>query len=310
MTIRDILKDSPTISLFVDAVLKIDPDHQAYLEKSLGTHTPEVIRVLEELAGYAKRIILDRLPIFAADYIWMCREFKEEQLYFHRHGEYRLKTLLEAKEKVYDNHEYMGRYINGILLSQFLWGNHATSFSLFKTEFLEKNPKNYVHLDIGSGHGLFLVLAAEDKKCGQLNAWDISQSSLAATTKALKQMDISIDLNIREQDLLDNSGVYDQFDSVICSEVLEHTENPEKGLKHIYQILKPGGRAYINVPINSPAPDHIYLWRKTEEVRNLFINCGFQVESFYELPVSGVTVERAKKFNFDISCVGILRKPE
>lgn len=309
MSIRDLLKNSPSILSFVDEVLKIDPDHDGYLEKSLGNHSPQVVANLEILAGFAKRIIQDRLSIFAADYIWMCKEFKEEQLYFHRHGEYRLKTLAQAKEKIYDNDKYMGRYINGILLSQFLWGNHAASFNLFKTEFLRDNPEHYVHLDIGSGHGLFLVLTADDKKCGQLNAWDISKSSLEATTKALKQMDVKIDLHIKEQDLLENSGVYNHFDSIICSEVLEHTEDPEKGLKHIHQILKPGGRAYINVPINSPAPDHIYLWRKTEEVRSLFISCGFQIESFLEFPASGLTVERAKKFNFDISCIGILKKP-
>jgi 2-polyprenyl-3-methyl-5-hydroxy-6-metoxy-1,4-benzoquinol methylase len=239
----------------------------------------------------------------------MCEEFKAEQLFFHRHHHYRLNTLVEAKLRVYDNAEYMGRYINGILLSQFLWANHARSFHLFGAEFLAKNPPQFKHLDIGSGHGLFLAIAAQNQNFSELHAWDISQSSLEATKKALKTMGVEVNLFVKEQDLLDNSGLHNEFDSVICSEVLEHTENPEAGLKHIYQILKPGGRAYINVPINSPAPDHIFLWRKTDEVRDLFSQCGFEIEQFHEFPASGISLERAKKFDFDISCIGILKKP-
>jgi ubiquinone/menaquinone biosynthesis C-methylase UbiE len=41
------------------------------------------------------------------------------------------------------------------------------------------------------------------------------------------------------------------FDKVICSEVLEHLQDPDIALKEIARVLKPGGRALISIP-NEP----------------------------------------------------------
>lgn len=38
------------------------------------------------------------------------------------------------------------------------------------------------------------------------------------------------------------------FDVVICSEVLEHVDDPEGSLRIIYSLLRPGGRALMTVP--------------------------------------------------------------
>ncbi len=74
--------------------------------------------------------------------------------------------------------------------------------------------------------------------------------------------------------------------------------------------LRPGGRLFLNIPVNSPAPDHIYLWRDPEEIRAMIIDHGYEIESFSALPPTGKTLEQAKKFNLDISCIAIARKPE
>jgi SAM-dependent methyltransferase len=38
------------------------------------------------------------------------------------------------------------------------------------------------------------------------------------------------------------------FDSVVCLEVLEHTQNPVRLIEEIYRILKPGGKLLLSVP--------------------------------------------------------------
>ncbi len=38
------------------------------------------------------------------------------------------------------------------------------------------------------------------------------------------------------------------FDTVVCTEVLEHLLDPRKALKNIYRILKPGGLLLVSVP--------------------------------------------------------------
>ena len=309
MTLEQTLKEHPTLLKFTKAQLEAWPDHDLFLAKTFKEYPKDLIETLEDIAILIDSLIEKELPLFTNNYKWMCDRFKEEQLYFHRNKKYRLNTIEEAKEKIYDNDEYMSKYIRGILLSQLFWPNHARAFYFYKTQFLPKNKENYSHLDIGAGHGLFLALTALDPKHGQLEAWDISATSLQETKNTLKTMNITEEINVLEQDVLDDSGIRDRYDSLICSEVLEHTEDPESGLRHILSILKPGGRAFINVPVNSPAPDHLFLWRSTDEVRSLFTEIGFVIEEFEEYPATGISLDRAKRLNLDISCVAILKKP-
>ena len=46
-----------------------------------------------------------------------------------------------------------------------------------------------------------------------------------------------------------------QFDFIVCTEVLEHCQNPKKLLNEMYRVLKSGGRALITVP---------FLWGEHE----------------------------------------------
>lgn len=54
------------------------------------------------------------------------------------------------------------------------------------------------------------------------------------------------------------------FDSVICTEVLEHLADPDRCLCEVRRVLKPGGHAYISVPQSwcLHYPPHDY-WRFT-----------------------------------------------
>jgi SAM-dependent methyltransferase len=39
------------------------------------------------------------------------------------------------------------------------------------------------------------------------------------------------------------------FDSVLCTEVLEHLEWPRESVKEMYRVLRPGGKLYLTVPM-------------------------------------------------------------
>ena len=55
------------------------------------------------------------------------------------------------------------------------------------------------------------------------------------------------------------------FDVIVCTEVLEHTENPFRAAEELHRMLRVGGTALISTPFNfrihGPLPDN---WRFTE----------------------------------------------
>lgn len=72
--------------------------------------------------------------------------------------------------------------------------------------------------------------------------------------------------------LADNS-----FDSVVCTQVFEHLEFPEKSASEIYRVLKPGGHLLVTVPqMNELHEEPRDYWRYTKfGIESLFCNVGF-----------------------------------
>jgi SAM-dependent methyltransferase len=56
----------------------------------------------------------------------------------------------------------------------------------------------------------------------------------------------TIHMDITHTDCEDNS-----FDLIICNHVLEHIPDDKKAMKELYRILKPGGKAILQVPIST-----------------------------------------------------------
>jgi len=120
--------------------------------------------------------------------------------------------------------------------------------------------------------------------------------------------DLQQQISLLQQDVLQAPEKTEHFDSAIISEVLEHLETPDAALQVLYTALRPGGRIFINVPVNSPAPDHIFLWRHPDAITELVQCQGFRIDESYRIPVTGKTIEEAIRQNLDISCVIIAHK--
>ena len=303
------LSDHPCLHRVVSEVLAVWPEHESYCETRFRDDPPGFLRRSEDLASLVLKLVGPDLRTYCADYRWMCEAFVAEEYFFRSEGRYRLSTFKEAYEQIYSNAEYMSRYVRGILISQFIWSPHALAFDYFRTHFLPGNESGARHLEVGPGHGLGLYFASQDPRIGTLEAWDVSQSSVAATRHALTQLGVTRPVNLVEQDVLAAPARESAFDSAVISEVLEHLERPDLALATLRGALRPGGRIFINVPVNSPAPDHIYLWTSHEEFVGWVQSHGFEIESTQFLPVTGATLDRAAKRKLSISCVVIARRP-
>jgi 2-polyprenyl-3-methyl-5-hydroxy-6-metoxy-1,4-benzoquinol methylase len=299
----------PDLSSLMQLQYERTPAHRKYLEARLSHASADSLPMLEVLAKQIRALAGSRLPDICDNYDFICKIVREEEMFFRRHGKYRLENFADANRLVYSDTEYMGKYMDGLLLTQIYWSNHSASYRFYKEVFLGNAPKGYDYLEIGPGHGLLLYQAISDEKSGSVTGWDLSEASINHTREALKMLGVrDKHPSLVLQDLYtvdDNSA---KFDCITFSEVLEHLEDPNGALIKLRSLLKPDGRLFVNVPINSPAPDHLYLLRSPEEAIAAVRDAGFEIEHAEFYPMTNHTMEQARKHQLTISACIIARR--
>lgn len=304
----------PAVAALADIVATQWPEHAGYIAKSLDGRSPADMAVSNDLAECIFKLA-DHVPggidELCRDYRFLCEDIVvPEEIHFRRHGNYRLSSFDEANRECYANAPFMARYMNGLLLSDVLWANHAAAFASFVNDYLPLVADQADHLEIGPGHGLFLYFAARSSRVAKVSGWDVSPTSIAATREALvtlgspKIAELTLQ-NLFEAPSADGARL---FDSIVMSEILEHLEDPVAALQAAAKYLKPGGTLFVNVPANSPAPDHIFLFNGLDHAVEIVERAGLTVIENKEFPMSGATLERARKHKLSISCVVIARK--
>lgn len=138
-------------------------------------------------------------------------------------SEQSLKINTEYYDKLYSSGGY-GHDDTEDTFQRFYWERQKYVAALFN---------NYIKgkvLDIGCGEGELSRFIVSD----ELHLADISGVALK---KASKFADSATVCNMYKLPFGDES-----FDSVICTEVIYHIENPELAFQEIKRVLKPGGR--------------------------------------------------------------------
>lgn len=310
MNFEEIKKHHLNIWTLIKCILDDYPEHRRYIEEGILSHRKDDLIVLDRLAKSVLEIANGNsvtLKNLASGYRWMCESFTKEELYFRRNGTYRCKSLNQAIEETYSNKEIMKKYMDGLLISQVLWSNHFRVFLYFTSRFLSKLPNHFNYLEIGCGHGLYICEAARHKNSKKLTGWDISSQSIMHTSRVLEQFNLNKKVTLEQQDIYDKRPD-NVFDALVLGEILEHLETPDIALKNLANQLKSGGMVFINFPINSPAPDHIYLLKTIEEVVSLVRNAGYKVLETEAFPMTGYNIERAISSKVTISVVVIAEK--
>ncbi len=305
----------PHLDRLSERLIALWPKHERYVEKSLAKRPPDVMRVSDDLARIIFLIARDvdgGIDRLIADYQYTCEKITlPEEIYFQRHKKYRLSSFADAERECYANAPLMQKYMNGVIVSGVYWSNHAHAFAAFVDDYLPRLPEGADHLEIGPGHGALLHWAAAKPGLGRIEGWDVSPTSIANTRRALTSMGIDRPVELRLGDLFDTARTAEipPFDSVVMSEVIEHTEDPVGAMRAAAAHLKPGGYLWINVPANSPMPDHIYLVENPEHARRLVEEAGLEVIDTKAFPQTGQTLEQAIRRRVTLSCIVLGRKP-
>jgi len=292
----------------IAAILLESPLHRNFISEALRNLS---VAEIDELSAFLDYCKLQRLSTeYMADcYLTLVEDTIGEQIYFNAHKHYRYSSFAEVANKVYFDPEYMDKYMHGLAISSFLWANHIAISRYFRTT-LPTNARGR-YLEVGPGHGQFLLRAMRDCSCSEYLGVDISATSVAQTKNIINHFLPQCDAEVRleTRDFLSKDDLpADSFDIIVAGEVVEHVEQPEAFFCRIAELAKSDAHIFLTTCINTPAIDHIYLWRAPEELEKMIRACGLTIKDRLTLPYQGKTMAQAIAEDLSVNFAFVLGK--
>jgi ubiquinone/menaquinone biosynthesis C-methylase UbiE len=111
-------------------------------------------------------------------------------------------------------------------------------------EIVKNKPE--VALDTGCGRGFYVKLLSLFDFPKKISGIDLSDSHLEKARALVADQGDRV--NLQKASIYELPFPDQSVDFLICSEVLEHLDNPDQAVKEIYRVLKKGAHAAITVP--------------------------------------------------------------
>jgi 2-polyprenyl-3-methyl-5-hydroxy-6-metoxy-1,4-benzoquinol methylase len=291
----------------VRTVTNKNPMHRNFLHTALGNVLEHEVAHLERYLEFCVQTGRD-VEYLADCYLTIVRDTLREQVFFQKNDRYRYSTFSEVSNSVYFNRDYMSRYMYGLAITSFLWPNHLQMQRYFRRTLPSNASGRY--LEIGPGHGYFLLTAIEHSSFSQFLGIDISETSIGMSQALVDHLvsNRRADITLRCMDFLRCDLHENSFDAVVMGEVLEHVERPDLFLGEIERVAKPGCYIFLTTCINAPAVDHIYLFRDTSKLENLLCGGGLNIRDRLICPYEGKSVAECVERSLPMNVAYVLEK--
>lgn len=222
-----------------------------------------------------------RVLDLASNFVEFTMEFLYLQRQLEKTGRYRFSTLREVEEHVYNDptHKLAGApYMWVLYFSRVFWGTHGRVWQFFLDCFATRLSSRGRVLDVPSGNGLFLTHFLLQNPGWSGVGVDISDTAIRFATHLLAANALTDRAAVQKQDFfaLDHS---ERFDRVICSEFLEHVEDPLAAIRQLAALVRPDGRVFLTAAVWTAFVDHIYLYESAQQVREHIRQAGFLIEA-------------------------------
>lgn len=295
------------VNELVQEILVINKLQKNFLEHSIASLSIEEIEQLNTYLQYCLNEEEVTLEYLSQCYDLIVKDTLTNQFYFKRHKRYKHSSYREVESLVYRNSEYMRMYMYGLAITAFLWGNHAQMKAFFKESLPKKQTGAY--LEIGPGHGFYMMEAMQLSQYTSFLGVDISPTSVALTQSILSSRYFGqfSNFKIKECNFLD-WDTDAKFDTVVMGEVLEHVEQPQSFLQKIAAITHEDSYIYITTCINSPAIDHIYLFENVQQIVDLVKASGLSIKKQLLVPYQDTTLEQSEQERLPINIAVVLGK--
>ena len=287
---EQVKENNPHLFIIADTISK-----KSVLQKKAIEHfiTKQDAVYFERAEAFAKKFLAflkdqDVELDYAVDsYLKMCKDVMMEQIAFKKTGQYPAssKKIDEIVNSVYLEEKPMAAYMYGLALSQFFWPNHYALFDFFIAQSKLLTDVN-TYLEIGPGHGFFLVESMSIFPKAKIKAIDISPTSIKMTGSVVDFFSESKKYELALQNVFElHEGLYDYI--VMC-EVMEHLLDPIRALIQLRDRLSPNGRLFITTCANLSAIDHVYLYTSAPHIRREISKAGYTILSELILPAGDI----------------------
>lgn len=270
-------------------------------EKRFGPRwVDEAVPAIEGLYGTITDPLSDRLKVAVGCYAEFANDSMRHQVMYERTGKYRASNYEEVRAALYDNADHMTQnYLPGMWFSHFVWPQHYFSLLGFTDCVLPRIEDNGVFFEVGVGCGMYSKVTMDYKPGMRGIGFDISQHSLDYTGQVMQSFGYGPQYKLENRDV--RHGYKVKADFLICQEVLEHLENPAEFCRWLYDMIRPGGQAFITAALNAGHSDHIFLIHHPLEVENMLTDAGFHILRMQEETAPG-----SKPRNLTPSLAGFL----
>lgn len=294
------------VTKLISYIVQLNGIQKRFLEHSMSLLSGHDLEMLDAYLRYCLDNNLS-FEFLAKAYDLISKDTLKEQVFFNKHKRYRCTTYKEVASHVYQNNEYMSKYMYGLALTAFLWPNHLQMFKFFRDKLPKDLKGNY--LEIGPGHGFFMMEAMRLSSYANYLGIDISPTSVEMTRNILTSGYFGEFQNfeIIQDDFL-ALDTREKFDAIIMGEVLEHVENPQAFLNKIQLLSSVSSYIYITTAINAPAIDHICLFENKEHLINIIKSCYFSITDMLVIPYTGKTIEESETNKLPMNIALVLKK--
>lgn len=236
----------------------------------------------QKTLGYIEARSSDDLRSEIEAFATVSMDFLRLQARFMRTRRYaRSDSTLLVEELYGDARKMKGYYLDGLALTYALWPNHARMITFMRDRFLPQVERHRTVVEVGVGHGLLAALMFDAVPDLHYVGVDISPAALEYTQAALDHLGVDpaartmVEADALAGDLPRLAG--EGFGALVCCEVIEHVDQPDRLLERLAEVVRPDGIGFISTVANMEADDHVYLFNDVDQIRSLFAETGWRV---------------------------------
>jgi SAM-dependent methyltransferase len=191
-------------------------------------------------------------------------------------------------------------YDLGLLLS-ILFTRHRFEIIQQLKQFLNSLLQNAGRIaSIGAGPGYEIKLIADALPGWRIESYETNKEAQQRAARLLDYFQVRAPIIFEDLFPFDvpAPALRDQYDAIVCCELLEHLDDPASALRAIRACLRPDGRAFVTMAVNIAQEDHVFLYPDIASCRAQIADSGLACVSEWIAPRTAMSDMKDREKGF------------